>query len=74
VTGNRDLEDEGTADKMSGKAQSGVGDAKDKVKDAIDRSDALLWSGCRSKWRQLTEAATLATALPPLPADPLVLR
>ena len=37
VIGNRDLEDEGTADKVSGKVQSGVGDAKEKVKDAIDK-------------------------------------
>jgi len=37
VTGNRDLEDEGTADKASGKVQSGYGDAKEKVKDAIDK-------------------------------------
>ena len=37
VIGNRDLEDEGTADKVSGKVQSGIGDAKEKVKDAIDK-------------------------------------
>ena len=37
VTGNRDLEDEGATDKASGKVQSGVGDAKEKVKDAIDK-------------------------------------
>jgi len=37
VTGNRRLEDEGTADKASGKVQSGYGDAKEKVKDAIDK-------------------------------------
>ena len=37
VIGNRDLEDEGTADKVSGKVQSRVGDAKEKVKDAIDK-------------------------------------
>jgi uncharacterized protein YjbJ (UPF0337 family) len=37
VIGNRDLEEEGTVDKTSGKVQSGVGDAKEKVKDAIDK-------------------------------------
>jgi uncharacterized protein YjbJ (UPF0337 family) len=37
MTGNRDLEDEGTADKVSGKVRSGVGDAKEKAKDAIDK-------------------------------------
>ena len=37
VTGNRELEDEGTADKASGKVQSGFGDAKEKLKDAIDK-------------------------------------
>ena len=37
VTGNRDLEDEGTADKASGKVQSTIGHAKEKVKDAIDK-------------------------------------
>ena len=37
VTGNRDLEDEGATDKASGKVQSGVGDAKEEVKDAIDK-------------------------------------
>ena len=30
-------ENEGTADKASGKVQSTVGDAKEKVKDAIDK-------------------------------------
>jgi uncharacterized protein YjbJ (UPF0337 family) len=37
VIGNRKLEDEGTADKAAGKVQSGYGDAKEKVKDAIDK-------------------------------------
>jgi uncharacterized protein YjbJ (UPF0337 family) len=37
VTGNRELEDEGTTDKASGKVQSGFGDAKEKLKDAIDK-------------------------------------
>ena len=37
VIGNPDLENEGTADKASGKVQSTVGDAKEKVKDAIDK-------------------------------------
>jgi uncharacterized protein YjbJ (UPF0337 family) len=37
VTGNQKLENEGTADKASGKVQSGYGDAKEKVKDAIDK-------------------------------------
>jgi len=37
VIGNPDLENEGTADKVSGKVQSTVGDAKEKVKDAIDK-------------------------------------
>ena len=35
--GNRDLEAKGTLDKASGKAQAGYGDAKEKVKDAIDK-------------------------------------
>jgi len=35
--GNPNLRDEGTADKAAGKVQSKVGDAKEKVKDAIDK-------------------------------------
>jgi uncharacterized protein YjbJ (UPF0337 family) len=34
---DRDLEAEGTVDKAAGKTQSTVGDAKEKVKDAIDK-------------------------------------
>jgi len=34
---NPNLRDEGTADKAAGKVQSKVGDAKEKVKDAIDK-------------------------------------
>ena len=35
--GNPDLEDEGTVDKAAGKVQKNYGDAKEKVKDAIDK-------------------------------------
>jgi uncharacterized protein YjbJ (UPF0337 family) len=34
---DRDLEAEGTVDKASGKTQATYGDAKEKVKDAIDK-------------------------------------
>ena len=37
VVGNRKLETEGTLDKAAGKAQAGYGDAKEKVKGAIDK-------------------------------------
>jgi uncharacterized protein YjbJ (UPF0337 family) len=37
VTGDRDLEDQGTVDKAAGKVQKNYGDAKEKVKDAIDK-------------------------------------
>jgi uncharacterized protein YjbJ (UPF0337 family) len=37
VIGNRDLEAEGAADKAAGKVQKNYGDAKEKVKDAIDK-------------------------------------
>ena len=37
AVGNRDLQAEGTLDKAAGKAQAGYGDAKEKVKDAIDK-------------------------------------
>ena len=37
AVGNRDLEAEGTVDKAAGKAQKNYGDAKEKVKDAIDK-------------------------------------
>ena len=35
--GNPNLRDEGTADKVSGKTQKTFGDAKEKVKDAVDK-------------------------------------
>ena len=37
AVGNDRLEVEGKVDKTSGKIQSGVGDAKEKVKDAVDK-------------------------------------
>ena len=37
VTNDPNLRDEGSADKAAGKVQSTVGDAKEKVKDAIDK-------------------------------------
>ena len=37
ATGNPNLRDEGTADKAAGKVQSTVGDAKEKVKNAVDK-------------------------------------
>ena len=37
AVGNPDLEAEGTVDKVGGKAQKNYGDAKEKVKDAIDK-------------------------------------
>ncbi len=37
VVGNRDLQVEGALDKAAGKAQAGYGDAKEKVKKAIDK-------------------------------------
>ena len=38
VVGNTKLQSEGTVDKAVGKAQAGYGDAKEKVKDAIDKA------------------------------------
>ncbi len=38
MVGNRKLQGEGLVDQAKGKAQAGLGDAKEKVKDAIDRS------------------------------------
>lgn len=37
VTDNERLKGEGRADQVAGKTQAGYGDAKEKVKDAIDR-------------------------------------
>ena len=37
VTGNKELEIEGRIDKTAGKVQSGFGDAKEKLKDRIDK-------------------------------------
>ena len=37
VVGNTRLETEGAIDKTTGKAQAGYGDAKEKLKDAIDK-------------------------------------
>lgn len=37
VIGNNDLEIEGKVDQTSGKIQSGFGDAKEKLKDVIDK-------------------------------------
>ena len=38
VVGNPDIEAEGTVDKAAGKVQKNYGDAKEKVKDAIDKA------------------------------------
>ncbi len=38
MVGNPNLRDEGTADKVAGKAQATYGDAKDKVKSAVDKA------------------------------------
>ena len=38
MVGNKKLQGEGLIDQAKGKAQAGLGDAKEKVKDAIDRS------------------------------------
>ncbi len=38
VVGNPDLEAKGTVDKVSGKVQAAYGDAKEKVKGAIDKA------------------------------------
>ncbi len=37
ATGSPNLRDQGTADKAAGKVQSTVGDAKEKVKSAVDK-------------------------------------
>jgi uncharacterized protein YjbJ (UPF0337 family) len=36
VTGNRDLEAEGSAERLAGKARETLGKAKEKVKDTVD--------------------------------------
>lgn len=42
AVGNKDMEDEGTADRASGKVQEGYGDAKRTVGDAVkDAGDAI---------------------------------
>jgi len=38
LVGNKKLEGEGKVDKAAGKVQAGYGDAKEKVKDAIDKA------------------------------------
>ncbi|MFP5407156.1 MAG: CsbD family protein [Gammaproteobacteria bacterium] len=38
AVGNEKLESEGKVDKAAGKVQSGYGDAKENVKDAIDKA------------------------------------
>lgn len=38
LTGNASLEGEGKADKVTGKAQAKLGDTKEKVKRAIDKT------------------------------------
>jgi uncharacterized protein YjbJ (UPF0337 family) len=38
AVGNTKLQNEGAVDKAVGKAQAGYGDAKEKVKDAIDKA------------------------------------
>ena len=39
ATGNPDLENRGTADKLAGKVQKGFGDTKEKVKDELDDTE-----------------------------------
>lgn len=36
MTGNPDMEDRGTADKVAGKVQKNYGDAKERLKDEMD--------------------------------------
>ncbi|HEY3635058.1 MAG TPA: CsbD family protein [Caldimonas sp.] len=38
ATNNPNLRDQGTADKVAGKAQATYGDAKQKVKNAVDKA------------------------------------
>lgn len=38
AVGNEKLRNEGAVDKAAGKVQAGYGDAKEKVKDAIDKA------------------------------------
>ena len=38
MVGNKKLQGEGLVDQAKGKAQAGLGDAKEKIKNAIDRS------------------------------------
>lgn len=38
AVGDKDLQAEGTVDKTAGKAQATYGDAKDKVKGAVDKA------------------------------------
>ena len=38
AVGNPNLQNQGTVDKAAGKVQAGYGDAKEKVKDAIDKA------------------------------------
>ncbi len=38
ATNNPNLRDQGTADKAAGKAQATYGDAKEKVKNAVDKA------------------------------------
>ena len=38
VVGNKDLQAEGTLDKATGKAKATYGDAKEKVKSAVDKA------------------------------------
>ena len=37
AVGNPNLQDQGTVDKAAGKVQAGYGDAKEKVKKAVDK-------------------------------------
>lgn len=41
MTGDASLEAEGHMDKAKGKVQQGVGEAKDKVRDAVDGKDRV---------------------------------
>lgn len=39
VSGNPDMEDRGTVDKVAGKVQKNFGDAKERVKDEMDDTE-----------------------------------
>ena len=78
AVGNPNLRDEGTVDKAAGKAQETYGDAKEKIKDAVDkaltartgRADAETTAARHRRQRGATCAAAFSFARSSLP-DPL---